>query len=78
MSKVNTTRGLHENDLKLLVRQKIAVIKCNCCDINGQQYWDGATGEGCNNSPMGIDPEWLTSGDCEDCNGIGFVLFYTE
>ena len=63
------------DDLYRLVRGKIIWKKCVECDVNGTQYWDGATGLGVNNSPSGIDPEWLDSGCCDSCNGLGFKFY---
>lgn len=65
---------LEWEEIRLLARKKAHYVKCPCCDIDGLQYWDGATGEGVSNSPSGIDPEWLERGNCENCEGIGFLF----
>lgn len=59
-----------------LVRNKVSWKKCESCDANGRQYYDGSTGEGLSKSPSGIDKEWLECTSCEDCGGLGFILFY--
>lgn len=74
---IHTQYGLDMDDLKELVQGRLHWKKCPMCDLNGIQYWDGETGEGLNNSPSGISPEWLASGNCEDCHGLGFY-FYRE
>jgi len=72
---IHNQYGIGFDDLFELVRGKITWKKCPVCDANGRQYWDGKTGEGVCSSPSGIDPEFLESDGCENCNGLGFNLF---
>lgn len=71
---IHTRNGLDIDDLRELITGKLKVEKCPCCDVNGRQYWDGETGEGLNNTPSGINPEWLQSEACENCHGLGFLI----
>lgn len=75
---IHTQHGLDFGDLYKYVRGQVDATKCPCCDINGQQYWDGATGEGVNSSPAGIAPENLERGACDNCHGLGFLLKYSN
>jgi hypothetical protein len=70
-----TANGIDFDELKDLCRNKIQWRKCQSCDTDGQQYWDGRYGEGVQPNPSGIPPEHLERGNCEDCFGIGFVLY---
>ena len=72
---LHTNRGLDFDDLYKLVRGNVAIKKCPCCDVDGLQYWDGATGLGVKDNPSGIDPEFLDQGPCDNCAGLGFLLF---
>lgn len=73
---IHTRHGLDFDDLYKMVRGKVNITKCPCCDSNGIQYWDGETGEGVKDNPSGINPEWLERGPCENCHGLGFLLSY--
>lgn len=71
---IHTRYGIEFDELYKYVRGQIIARKCPCCDSNGRQYWDGKTGEGVKDNPSGIDPEWLESDGCDNCNGLGFLL----
>lgn len=71
---IHTRYGLDFDDLYNLVRDKIRIVKCKDCDINGVQYWDNRYDEGLQNNPSGIDPEYLDRGSCENCHGLGYLL----
>ena len=68
-----TNNGMDLEDLKKLYRGDIFLHKCPFCDNNGQVYYDMRYGEGSKDTPSGIDPEWLTSENCDNCFGLGFV-----
>lgn len=74
---IHTRYGIDLDELKMICKGKIGWRKCPDCDVNGLQYWDGETGLGVNNTPSGINPEWLESGACETCEGLGYQLYYT-
>ncbi len=65
---------LDTEEVRDLIIGKLKRRKCPMCDNNGVVYWDGATGE--SSTPSGIDPENLSFGGCENCYGLGFILFY--
>ena len=67
---------LDAEEVRDLILGKLKYRKCPCCDNNGVEYWDGETGMGASPSPSGINPEWLAWGSCENCNGLGFILYY--
>jgi len=66
--------GLEET--RDLILGKLKYRKCPCCDNQGIEYWDGNTGLGASSSPSNIPPEYLSWGSCENCNGLGFILYY--
>lgn len=78
MQKIHTQHGLDFQELYDLVRNKVSWKNCESCDANGRQYYDSSTGEGLSKSPSGIDKEWLECTSCEDCGGLGFILFTIE
>ena len=63
-------------EIRDLITGKLKHRKCPTCDNNGTVYWDGKTGEGANSSPSGIDPQWLSFEGCENCKGLGYILYY--
>ena len=65
---------LEWEEVRMLAREQAYFVKCPCCDMDGLQYWDGETGLGVSNTPSGINPEWLCSGYCDNCEGIGFLF----
>lgn len=65
---------LENEEVRALALHKLSFVKCPCCDMNGLQYWDGRTGLGVNNSPVGLDTEDMCFGGCEECDGVGFIL----
>jgi len=67
---------LDTHEVRDLILGKLKYRKCPCCDNQGLEYWDGSTGMGVNPSPAGIDPENLSWGFCENCSGLGFILYY--
>lgn len=67
---------LDTDEVRDLITGKLKHRKCPVCDNNGVVYWDGKTGEGENSSPSGIDADWLSYGACENCNGLGYILYY--
>lgn len=73
---IHTRYGIDIDELKLFCKGKIQSRKCNDCDSNGLQYWDGETGMGVSHTPSGINPEWLSWDSCETCHGLGYHLFY--
>lgn len=78
MQRLHTQHGIDFQELYDLVRNKISWKKCQSCDSYGFQYYDGKTGEGLSKSPSGIDPEWLEKTTCEDCDGLGFIVYYDD
>lgn len=72
---LHTRHGIDLEELQDLIKGKIKARKCPDCDVNGIQYWDGATGEGVNNTPSGIDSKNLESCSCETCYGLGYILY---
>ena len=70
-----TVHGLELEDLRKLALGKLQWKKCPCCDLNGQQYWDNSTGEGLSPGPSHIDPVNLDQQNCENCFGVGYILF---
>jgi len=75
MLMIHNSSGIDLDDLKLLCKGQIQWRKCLCCDTDGQQYWDNSTGEGLSHTPSGIAPENLDRGPCENCLGLGFILY---
>jgi len=59
-----------------LILGKLKYRKCPYCDNTGREYWDGDTGLGVSPSPIGIDPDKLAQGPCDNCEGLGFILYY--
>ncbi|TXH40935.1 MAG: hypothetical protein E6Q97_38750 [Desulfurellales bacterium] len=56
-----------------IIQGKIRPVKCVHCDLNGQEYWD----ENGNDAGPAPRTEWgdnFCSGDCEHCDGLGYVL----
>ena len=64
------------DEIRNLIAGKLKHRKCPACDNNGTVYWDGKTGEGEKSNPSGIDPQWLAFGGCENCKGLGYILYY--
>ena len=67
---------LYTEEVRDLILGKLKYRKCPCCDNNGLGYRDGETGVGASPSPSGISFECLSWGLCENCNGLGFILYY--
>lgn len=69
--------NIHEFDsheLRRIIFGKDVFRKCPACDNEGREYWDE---NGCPARPSPL-PEWgdnYVSGDCEQCNGLGYNLF---
>lgn len=61
-------------EMRAIALDKFSVRKCPCCDNNGMIYYDGETGLGVSSSPSGINPEWLTSVLCDECEGVGYKI----
>jgi hypothetical protein len=70
---IHTSNGLDLENLKDFIEGRISFRKCPCCDNNGKVYYDGSTGLGASSSPAGIDPEWLTWDNCDNCYGLAYV-----
>ena len=66
---------LDTDEVRDLITGKLKHRKCPECDNRGQVYWDGSTGMGENSSPSGIDPKNLSWGSCENCKGLGYILY---
>lgn len=73
---IHTRYGIEIDELKDLILGKIHWRKCPMCDADGRQYWDGETGMGVSASPSGINPEWLEWDNCDNCHGLGYILYY--
>ena len=67
-----------QQDLKDLCKGKIQWRKCQDCDANGIQYWDGFTGEGVCNNPSHIHPDRIDYGGCDTCGGIGYIFYRVD
>jgi len=63
---------LTKHDFRNIILGKTTYRKCPLCDNDGMEYWDE---NGMSPSPF-PRPEWgedYNSGECENCNGLGFV-----
>ena len=74
--RIRTSMGAEE--LQDLCKGKIQWRKCQDCDVDGFQYWDGITGEGVCNNPSHIAPERVESGRCETCGGIAYQFYRVD
>jgi hypothetical protein len=72
---IYTGAGLDIEELKELCKGKIQWRKCQDCDTEGRQYWDGRYDEGSQPGPSGIPKEHLESDNCNTCDGLGYILF---
>lgn len=60
--------------LRSVIKGEVTFRKCPCCDINGEEWWDGRTGTGVGPSaPIGCSDEDVESGPCENCGGLAFI-----
>lgn len=62
-------------EMRDLILGNIKARKCPCCDNEALEYWDGDTGLGAGPAPPpGIPAEQVASGECSNCEGLGFLL----
>ena len=61
-------------DLTKLCKGIIRPVKCPECYNNGTVYWDSETGEGMCNNPSYINPDRLDWGNCDICDGVGYLF----
>ena len=72
---IHTRYGIDLDELKELCKGRIQWRKCQDCDTEGRQYWDGRYDAGLQPGPSGIPPEHLESDNCDTCEGLGYILF---
>ena len=74
--KVSTS--MEAEELRDLCKGKIQWRKCQDCDVDGFQYWDGIIGEGVCNNSFHIEPERMEKGRCETCGGVGYQFYRVD
>ena len=67
---------LDTEEVRDLILGELKYRKCPNCDNNGLEYWDNETGLGVSSSPVGIPKENIECGACDNCNGLGYILYY--
>ena len=73
---ISTT--MEAEELQDLCKGKIHWRKCQDCDVDGFQYWDGFAGEGVCNNPSNIAPDRVEKGRCETCGGIAYQFYRVD
>ena len=61
-----------KEELRNIILGKVTYRKCPSCDNDGREYWD-ETGASVLPYPH---PDWgdnYNTGNCENCDGIGYV-----
>ena len=64
---------LSKQELADIILGKTIYRKCPLCDQNGLQYWDDQEGIDIQACPKSEWGEEYNSGECENCNGLGFM-----
>lgn len=65
-------RTITKQELCDIIKGKIRFSKCLCCNNDGMVFWD-ENGQSVLSYPY---PDWgenYDSGECDNCDGLGFV-----
>ena len=61
-------------EVREIIQGKVNFRKCPCCDNNGQEWWDGATGTGVGPSaPANCAEDDICHDDCQACHGLAYI-----
>ena len=67
---------LETEDVRDLIEGRLKYRKCPCCDSNGRVWYDGRTGEGVSPYPPAHIPyHALFCERCDNCEGLGYILY---